>query len=105
MHRTDSFDLKAYVGCYSSPELGVDWTITLDGDTLTTYRRRQGSSSLTPMITDVFTDAWIGQILHSAAKPWTLVFDRDENRLVTGFRVSDSGGTLRNLKFFKQNSA
>ena len=97
-------DLRAYLGRFYSPELGVYWTIALAGDRLTIHRRRQGSSSLTPMIADVFSDAWIGQILHSAARPWTLAFDRDENRAVSGFRVSDSGGTLVNLRFFRLDS-
>ena len=97
-------DLAAYCGRYYSPELDVHWTVALAGDHLSIHRRKQGSSSLAPMIPDVFTDAWIGQILHSPGKPWILAFDRDENRTVSGFRVSDAGGTLRNLKFFRQET-
>ena len=94
--------LRAYTGRYYSPELDVYWEITLDGDKLVVRRRRQGRSPLTPIIADVFTDGWIGPILHSAAKPVALAFERDENDAVSGFRLSDSGGRVCNLLFFKQ---
>jgi CubicO group peptidase (beta-lactamase class C family) len=96
--------LRAYTGRYYSPELDVSWKITLDGDKLVVQRRRQGCSSLIPMIADVFSDAWIGGILHSAAKPVTLVFERDANGAVSGYRLSDSGGRVCNLVFVKQDA-
>jgi CubicO group peptidase (beta-lactamase class C family) len=97
--------LRTYTGRYHCPELSVYWTIDLDDDRLVVHRRRQGSSLLTPVIADVFTDAWTGPILHSAGKPWTLAFDRTEHQTVSGFRVSDATGTLRNLKFLRQDTA
>ena len=97
--------LRTYTGRYHCPELSVYWTIDLDDDRLVVHRRRQGSSSLTPVIADVFTDAWTGPILHSAGKPWTLAFDRTAHQTVSGFRVSDATGTLRNLKFLRQDTA
>jgi CubicO group peptidase (beta-lactamase class C family) len=97
--------LRGYTGRYYSPELAVSWTITLADDKLVIQRRRQGSSSLTPVIADVFTDGWVGSILHVRAKPWALAFERDENQVVSGFRVSDAAGTMRNLRFLRQDAA
>jgi hypothetical protein len=96
--------LRAYTGRYYSPELDVYWTITLDGDSLVVQRKKQGRSPLTPMIADVFCDGWIGPILHSAAKPMTLAFERDANDAVFGFRLSDSGGRVSSVVFIKQDA-
>lgn len=96
--------LRAYTGRYYSPELDVYWTITLGGDNLVVQRKRQGRSPLLPIIADVFTDDWIGPILHSPAKPMTLAFERDANDAVSGFRLSDSGGRVSNLVFIKQGA-
>ena len=96
--------LRAYTGRYYSPELDVYWTITLDGDKLVVQRKRQGRSPLTPIIADVFSDGWIGPILHSAAKPMALAFERDANDAVSGFHISDSGGRVCNLAFIKQDA-
>jgi CubicO group peptidase (beta-lactamase class C family) len=96
--------LRGYTGRYYSPELDVYWTITLDGDNLVVQRKRQGRSPLTPIIADVFSDGWIGPILHSAAKPMTLAFERDANNAVSGFRLSDSGGRVCNLVFIKKGN-
>jgi hypothetical protein len=96
--------LRAYTGRYYSPELGVYWTIMLEDDKLVVQRKRQGQSPLTSIITDVFSDDWIGPILHSAAKPVTLAFERDANDTVSGFRLSDSGGRVCNLVFIKQDT-
>lgn len=96
--------LRAYTGRYYSPELDVYWTIMLDGDRLVVQRRRQGRSPLTPIIADVFSDDWIGPILHSAAKPMALAFERDANDAVFGFHISDSGGRVCNLAFIKQDA-
>jgi len=84
--------------------LDVYWTITLDGDKLVVQRKRQGRSPLTPIIADVFSDGWIGPILHSAAKPMALAFERDANDTVSGFHISDSGGRVCNLAFIKQDA-
>jgi len=96
--------LQAYTGRYYSPELGVYWTIILDEAKLVVHRKRQGQSPLTSIIADVFSDGWIGPILHSAAKPVTLAFERDANDTVSGFRLSDSGGRVCNLVFIKQDA-
>ena len=96
--------LRAYTGRYHSPELAVYWTITLDDDELVVQRKRQGRSSLTPIIADVFSDGWMGPILHSAAKPATLAFERDASDAVSGFRLSDSGGRVCNVAFIKQDA-
>jgi hypothetical protein len=97
-------DLQAFTGCYTSPELGVTWRITLDGHQLMIDRPRQGAIALVPVIADVFTNAWTDSILHSAGRPWVLVFDRDAQGEVSGFRTSDPGGTVRNLRFFRNIS-
>jgi hypothetical protein len=91
--------LSDYPGNYHSSELDVTWKILQIGDALEVYRRRQGSSTLKPSITDVFTDDWIGSILHGASKPTALAFDRDEHSQVTGFRISDAGARVCNLRF------
>lgn len=96
--------LRAYTGRYYSPELDVYWTITLDDDSLVVQRKRQGRSLLIPIVADVFSDGWIGPILHSASKPATLAFERDANDAVSGFCLSDSGDRVSNLVFIKQNA-
>ena len=89
-----------YTGTYYSPELDVTWTITeVDGNSSGFGARRQGSSILTPTIADVFTDDWVGSILHGSSKPMALAFERDDNHTVRGFRISDAAGRVRNLAF------
>ncbi|MFC2099474.1 serine hydrolase [Candidatus Bipolaricaulota bacterium] len=89
--------LAAYTGTYRSPELDVAWRVALDGETLTVHRKRQGTSRLTPMCQDVFTDPWAGELLHGSAQ-WVIAFDREGER-VTGLRVTAAGGRGRNLRF------
>ena len=92
---------RAYTGRYYSPEIDVYWTITLEGDELVVHRKRQGSSPLIPMLADVFTNDWLAPIIHTPTKPHALAFYRDENNAVSGFRISDAGARLRNLRFVK----
>lgn len=90
-------ELEVYAGTYWSPEVDVRWIITLDDDGLRVHRRRQGVSHLTPMCADVFTDPWVGEILHGNAQ-WVIAFDRD-GADITGLRVTAAGGRGRNLRF------
>ena len=97
--------LSDYAGTFYSPELDVYWTISEVGEELVVRRRRQGSSVLTPAIADVFTDDWVASILHGTSKPMALAFDRDEGNAVRGFRISDAGARVRNLRFEKLSAA
>jgi CubicO group peptidase (beta-lactamase class C family) len=95
-------ELKAYAGIYYSPELCLSWEIDLEGSQLWITRPRQGSSSLSPMIKDVFSNPWLEPILHMPSKPWVISFDRDLSGKISGFRITDSAGTMRNIKFTKR---
>ena len=97
--------LSDYAGTFYSPELDVYWTISEVGEALVVRRRRQGSSVLAPAIADVFTDDWVASILHGASKPMALAFDRDERNEVCGFRISDAGARVCNLRFDKLSAA
>ena len=92
--------LRAYVGRYESSELEVVWTVTLENDALQVARKRQGTSTLAPLTTDIFTDGWMGPILHGGAV-CVLTFVRDGSGRVTGMTFSDAGGRARNIVFRK----
>jgi CubicO group peptidase (beta-lactamase class C family) len=93
--------LNCFEGSYYSGELDVTWRIVLEEDDLIVYRRRQGKSRLNPIIKDVFSDDWMASIVHSNSMPATLAFDRDFDQSISGFRISDSGARVRNIRFDK----
>ncbi len=96
--------LSEYPGTYTSRELDVSWIVSQVGDALEVRRRRQGTSILKPVITDVFTDDWVASIIHGTSKPMALAFDRDEQGIVCGFRISDSGARVCNLRFERSSA-
>jgi CubicO group peptidase (beta-lactamase class C family) len=93
--------LRTFEGSYFSRELDLTWTIAQEDSNLVVKRRRQGQSKLTAITNDVFADGWMGPILHSSGKPLAMAFERDRNRAVSGFRISDSGARVKNLRFVK----
>jgi hypothetical protein len=96
--------LVDFEGSYYSQELDVSWKILREGDDLVVHRRRQGLSRLNPVTRDVFSDDWMASITHSNIKPLTMVFKRGQNQAPSGFRISDSGGSVKNLRFVKVES-
>ncbi|HET6443281.1 MAG TPA: hypothetical protein VFI27_01770, partial [candidate division Zixibacteria bacterium] len=82
-------------------ELDLTWSITLEDSDLVVKRRRQGQSKLAAITNDVFSDGWMAPILHSSGRPLAMAFDRDQDRSVSGFRISDSGARVKNLRFVK----
>lgn len=85
-------ELSSYLGVYYSPELDVSYTLLVKDNQLFLKRRKHGLHYLHP----TFTDGFI-------AKEWPsydIVFQRDEQKLITGFRLSL--GRVRNLWFVKQ---
>ncbi len=96
--------LGTYAGNYYSPELDVTWVLAMEDDKLTVQRKRQGRSLLMPMTADVFTDDWVGAIIHTSGKH-ALAFERNEDNAVVGFRLSDAGGSARNLRFVKKGTS
>ena len=93
--------LRNFEGSYYSRELDLTWSITLEDSDLVVKRRRQGQSKLAAITNDVFSDGWMAPILHSSGRPLAMAFDRDQDRSVSGFRISDSGARVKNLRFVK----
>lgn len=90
-------ELAVYTGTYHSRELDVAWRIEMKDEQLMVHRKRQGSSTLTPICRDVFADPWAGEIMHGNAQ-WVIAFDRD-NDCISGLRVTAAGARGRNLRF------
>jgi CubicO group peptidase (beta-lactamase class C family) len=94
-------NLTAFPGRYRSPELDVAWTIRLEDDELAVYRGKQGRSRLVPVDKDVFRDDWMTALLHVPISH-RLAFERDSGGAVLCFRISDRGGSVRNLRFVRE---
>lgn len=94
-------DLTPFPGRYYSQELDVTWTISLGDQGLLVHRGKQGHSQLEPVGEDVFRDDWMTAIMHVPVSH-RLVFERGPSDAVSGFRISDAGGGVRNLRFVKQ---
>lgn len=90
-------DLRAYAGCYYSTELDVYWTLAVKDDQLVGQHRKYDDTVLTPAFVDAFVDDWT-PILGYPTR-YLLVFARDANGDVCGFRLSDT--RVRHLKFDK----
>lgn len=79
--------LSELAGRYRSPELDVDWTIAVVGDSsLSLLRRRTPDQRLTPVYADGFTSG-AGNIR----------FTRDQSGHVTGFLLTS--GRIRHVRF------
>jgi CubicO group peptidase (beta-lactamase class C family) len=72
-------DLEEYAGRYFSSELGTEYSFTVENGRLRFHHRKLDSQSLYPVFPDAF---------RSGGR--TIVFTRDEDHQLNGFRVSDS---------------
>jgi hypothetical protein len=84
--------LAAFVGEYSSDELGTTYTISQRSGHLVAQHRRHEDILLTPLAVDRFSGSqwWIQQVY----------FTRDDAQRVTGLQLT--GGRNRNLRFDKK---
>lgn len=84
--------LSEFVGAYYSEELGTTYTIVILGGKLVAKHRRHNDIKLNPTKEDMFLgEQWFFRQVH---------FTRDNNKQITGFRLS--GGRVRNLNFEKK---
>jgi len=84
-------ELKEFLGIYYSDELETTYTLKIINNQLTILNSRIGMIDITPLKEDVFLGkTWIFN---------SLVFERDVNGLVNGFRVS--GQRVKNMYFEK----
>jgi hypothetical protein len=90
-------ELDVYAGRYTSPELDVTWTLTVEGDYLVAHRRKYVDSVLTPLFRDTFSDDWTP--LMGFPFGYGIAFERDAAGAVTGLRVSGTG--VRHLHFVR----
>ena len=89
--------LEDYTGHYYSAELDLSWRIHLIDDYLIVKRRKYVDTKLSPLFTNAFSDDW--QPIMEWPLTYTIIFERDEARSVSGFRVS--GSRIRHLKFVR----
>jgi CubicO group peptidase (beta-lactamase class C family) len=82
--------LGGYVGRYHAPELGVDYTLTLEGNALRLRRPAAAEMTLAPLGPDSYR-----------AGSWIVRFSRDGQGRVTGFAVD--AGRVRNLRFERRS--
>jgi hypothetical protein len=90
--------LHHYAGRYYSPELDITWILRTEDDHLVAQRRKYVDSQLTPVFVDAFGDDW-GPLM-GYPTTYLVVFERDEQDLITGLRVS--GTRVRHLRFVRQ---
>jgi len=69
-------ELREFVGTYHSPELNVDYTLSIEGNALVLTRPAAESAKLNPLRKDTFRGGSL-----------TIAFTRDANGRVTGFLV------------------
>ncbi len=95
VERTDPAPAREYAGTYSSSELQVLWTVREDTGTIMIDRAREPATGLAHLFAETFSDDW-GPITDSGMS-FTVVFERDQNREVSGFRVT--GPRARGVRF------
>ena len=88
--------LQEYAGFYYSPELDVYWTMVVVEDKLMVRRKRPEGNILKPIFADAFTENL------SMMGDCVILFDRDADKTISGFRISAGFGGLRHLKFYRQ---
>ena len=81
-------ELASFVGEYYSNELGVNYLVVLDDGELFFRHKGAPSGALSPQRNDRFS-----------ASGWTVDFDRDTDRHVTGFAISS--GRARGIRFVR----
>ena len=86
-------ELQAYTGRYYSPELETFYTVVLENGRLLARHRRHGDIPLAPRQPNLFNGAesWLASV----------EFQRGADGAVTGMRVTNAGGRLRNVRFDK----
>jgi len=84
-------DLKDYIGTYYSGELAAEYKIDLSNGNLKVHHMRLGDINLNPVTVEI--DQFDGDI-------GNLRFMRNENKKVTGFKLS--GGRVKNISFDKR---
>jgi len=82
-------ELAAFAGTYHSEELGTDYRLAVEGDSLAFHHRKLPSARLMPMFRDAFF--FDGELM---------VFSRDASGAVTGFTISD--GRVWNVRFRRE---
>ncbi len=85
-------DLGGYAGSYSSDDLGVSWTLAVDGDRLVRRQWRFPEQTLRPQFGDVF----LGDLSEGS---YTLRFTRSAAGAIDGFEVAT--GSVRPLRFVR----
>ena len=85
--------LAVYAGAYHSDELGVDYRFVVENGVLCLKLRKVGTIPLTSTFADAFVDADLD---------YDLVFTRDEQQRITGFKKSSD--RVRNLAFIRQGA-
>jgi hypothetical protein len=83
-------ELELLAGSYASDELGVTWTIAVDGGQAVLKRRKAKNALLVPIGDHVFAAGKSSGALE-------LTIEREVVGLVSGFRLSQS--RIRNLAF------
>ncbi len=86
--------LAAYVGRYTSAELGVTYTVTLRADTLRVASPREEPTGLAPLDADGFNAPGVGA---------QVTFTRDRRGAVDGFEMF--AGRVLHLRFDRERSA
>jgi CubicO group peptidase (beta-lactamase class C family) len=84
-----SVKLSDFTGRFYSPELETTYSMVIVNDTLIAKHQRHDDTKMIPGKTDGFSNNSLGDV----------VFTRDKNKRVTGFKVSN--GRVRNLLFEK----
>jgi CubicO group peptidase (beta-lactamase class C family) len=86
-------EMQAYAGRYYSPELETIYTVVVQDGKLVARHRRHGDVPLAAQQANAFQGAtsWMSRVS----------FERAADGSVTGMRVSNSSGRLRNLLFQK----
>ncbi|MFN2302992.1 MAG: serine hydrolase domain-containing protein, partial [Anaerolineales bacterium] len=90
--------LTEFEGQYYSPELEIDWILSVAANHLIAKRRKYPDSQLTVLFQDTFRDDW--EPLMGYPTTYLVCFVRDEEGKVIGLRVS--GDRVRNIYFVKQ---
>ena len=84
--------LTQFAGDYYSPELGTTYTLVVQAGKLVAQHRRHDDIALTELDGDLFSgNRWFFQ---------TVQFTRDNEKRITGFRLSS--GRARNMRFDRQ---
>ena len=94
LYRLNADQLKEYTGDFRSPELATTWRISIQDNQLQATHKLQQRVRLFSTGADRFTgDQWWFQ---------EILFNRDNQEEIMGFRLTAEDGLVRNLAFRKQ---